>query len=204
MNRRDRILTAAVEVFGTDGYLGASTRQIAAAAGLKHSLLFYHFSSKSELYLAAFNLQITELSGALDAIIASESDAYSRLKHFAGTYLTYFTERGPGLAVILREVAGLPEDVAASIRDSYRASVRTRLERLLTEGAESGMFRPIDNVSACAIAVLSILNGFVRGRVINPDGYTRDEILEQVLRYYAAGLLRPELRGLSECPITGS
>ncbi|MGD9892561.1 MAG: TetR/AcrR family transcriptional regulator [Dehalococcoidia bacterium] len=200
MNRRDRILAAAVEVFGTDGYLGTSTRQIAAAAGLKHSLLFYHFSSKAELYLAAFNLQITELSGALDAIIASDDDAYHRLRHFAGTYLTYFTERGPGLAVILREVAGLPDDVAASIRDSYRASVRTRLERLLIEGVTSGMFRPIDNVSACAIAVLSILNGFIRGRTIVPDGFTREEILEQVLRYYAAGLLRPELHRHTACP----
>jgi AcrR family transcriptional regulator len=139
MNRRDRILAAAVEVFGTDGYLGTSTRQIAAAAGLKHPLLFYHFSSKSELYLAAFNVQISELSSALDTILASDDDAYSRLQHFAGTYLTYFTERGPGLAVILREVAGLPDDVAASIRDSYRASVRTRLERLLVEGVDSGM-----------------------------------------------------------------
>lgn len=204
MNRRDRILAAAVEVFGTDGYLGTSTRQIAAAAGLKHSLLFYHFSSKSELYLSAFSLQIAELSAALDAIIASEDDAYRRLQQFAGTYLTYFTERGPGLAVILREVAGLPDDVAASIRDSYRLSVRTHLERLLIEGVERGTFRPIENVSACAIAVLSILNGFVRGRAANPDGFTREEILDQVLRFYAAGLLRPELRRLTECPITGS
>lgn len=204
MNRRDRILAAAVEVFGADGYLGTSTRQIAAAAGLKHSLLFYHFSSKSELYLSAFSLQMAELSTALDAIIASEDDAYRRLQQFAGTYLTYFTERGPGLAVILREVAGLPDDVAASIRDSYRLSVRTHLERLLIDGVERGTFLPIENISACAIAVLSILNGFVRGRAVNPDGFTRDEILDQVLRYYAAGLLRPELRRLTECAITGS
>jgi AcrR family transcriptional regulator len=204
MNRRDRILAAAVEVFGTDGYLGTSTRQIAAAAGLKHSLLFYHFSSKSELYLSAFNLQIAELSGALDAIIASGDDAYLRLYHFAGTYLTYFTERGPGLAVILREVAGLPDDVAASIRDSYRESVRTRLERLLAEGVESGIFLPIENISASAIAVLSILNGFIRVRATAPDQFTRVEILDQVLRYYAAGLLRPELRGLVGCSITES
>jgi AcrR family transcriptional regulator len=194
MNRRDRILVAAVEVFGANGYLGTSTRQIATSAGLKHSLLFYHFSSKAELYLAAFDVQITELSGALDAIIAAQDDAYIRLQHFACTYLSYFTERGSGLAVVLREVAGLPADIAASIRDGYRASVRSRLERLLVTGVESGVFCPIDNVPASAVAILSILNGFIRGRAVSPDGFTREDILDQVLRYYAAGLLRPELR----------
>lgn len=194
MNRRDRILVAAVEVFGANGYLGTSTRQIATSAGLKHSLLFYHFSSKAELYLAAFDVQITELSGALDAIIAAQDDAYIRLQHFADTYLSYFTERGSGLAVVLREVAGLPADIAASIRDGYRASVRHRLERLLVAGVDSGVFCPIDNVAASAIAILSILNGFIRGWAVSPDGFTREDILEQVLRYYAAGLLRPELR----------
>ena len=42
---RDRIVSAARRSFATAGFEGASTRQIAADAGVAQSLLLYHFGS---------------------------------------------------------------------------------------------------------------------------------------------------------------
>ena len=52
--RRDRpgkaaILRAAIEVIGEDGYEGASTRDMAARAGVSVAALYYHFPSKLDL-----------------------------------------------------------------------------------------------------------------------------------------------------------
>jgi len=52
--RRDRILDAAERVFAEAGYHGTTLRQIAAAAGVKLSLIGYHFESKLALYTAVF------------------------------------------------------------------------------------------------------------------------------------------------------
>ncbi len=49
-----RILAAAEEVFAARGFEGASTREIAARAGVNISSLHYHWESKERLYLAVF------------------------------------------------------------------------------------------------------------------------------------------------------
>ena len=49
-----RILEAAEEVFATKGFEGASTREIAAKAGVNISSLHYHWESKETLYYAVF------------------------------------------------------------------------------------------------------------------------------------------------------
>ena len=49
-----RILVAAEAVFAARGFDGASTREIAAAAGVNISSLHYHWESKETLYFAVF------------------------------------------------------------------------------------------------------------------------------------------------------
>ena len=48
-----RILEAAAQVFGTEGYEAASMNAVAAAAGVSKGLLHYHFQSKEHLLLEA-------------------------------------------------------------------------------------------------------------------------------------------------------
>jgi AcrR family transcriptional regulator len=50
-----RILGAAEEVFASRGFTGASTREIAARAGVNISSLHYHWASKETLYFAVFH-----------------------------------------------------------------------------------------------------------------------------------------------------
>jgi AcrR family transcriptional regulator len=51
---KGRILAAAEEVFAAKGFEGASTREIAARAGVNISSLHYHWESKETLYFAVF------------------------------------------------------------------------------------------------------------------------------------------------------
>lgn len=54
LSTKARILAAAEEVFATKGFAGASTREIAAGAGVNISSLHYHWESKETLYFAVF------------------------------------------------------------------------------------------------------------------------------------------------------
>ncbi len=58
---RRRILAAAAPIFEAKGFDGASTRQLAAAAGLNISTLAYHFGNKEGLYLAVLDTCCAEL-----------------------------------------------------------------------------------------------------------------------------------------------
>lgn len=50
--RRDRILDAALRVFAERGFHGATTRELARAAGVSEALMFRHFPTKEDLYVA--------------------------------------------------------------------------------------------------------------------------------------------------------
>lgn len=64
---RERILVAALDLFSELSFEGATTREIAARAGVTQPLLNYHFSSKDELWFAAVDRIFAELNGALTA-----------------------------------------------------------------------------------------------------------------------------------------
>lgn len=65
---RGRFLEAAIELFSEQGYDSVSLGDVATAAGLKKSLLLYHFQSKDELWKAAVNALFADV----DAFFADE------------------------------------------------------------------------------------------------------------------------------------
>ncbi len=64
--RREQILAAAAQVFSTVGYSRATTKQIAATAGVSEGLVYTYFKSKDELLVAMLN-HLTRRSPALSA-----------------------------------------------------------------------------------------------------------------------------------------
>jgi AcrR family transcriptional regulator len=64
---RSRILTAALEVFSTSGFEGASLRQIADRAGVMHQLVVYHFKTKEALWRAVITSILSDTIARLGA-----------------------------------------------------------------------------------------------------------------------------------------
>ncbi len=75
---RERILEAAVEAFAEQGFLGASTREIARRAGTNQGLITYHFKSKEELWRAAADSIFARLGGQLAERLAAPEFADPR------------------------------------------------------------------------------------------------------------------------------
>lgn len=62
---RDRILAAAVDLFAQRSFDGATTREIAARAGVTQPLLNYHYRSKGDLWRAAVDSLFATLASAM-------------------------------------------------------------------------------------------------------------------------------------------
>lgn len=63
---RDRILQAALSAFSERGFEGASTREIAADAGVAQGLVTYHFTSKQALWEASVDWAFSSLAANLE------------------------------------------------------------------------------------------------------------------------------------------
>jgi TetR/AcrR family transcriptional regulator len=88
---RSRILEAALNIFATHGFEGASTRTIAKVAHVSISLLIYHFGSKEALWKAV--IQDAVAMARLSASIRSEKwTAKVKLEHFIEQTVRVFAE----------------------------------------------------------------------------------------------------------------
>jgi TetR/AcrR family transcriptional regulator len=67
-DRRRQLLDTALDFFSRKGFEGATTKQIAAAAGVTEAIIFRHFPSKQALYNAV--LDYHHESGEVDAALA--------------------------------------------------------------------------------------------------------------------------------------
>ena len=91
-----RILSAAEEVFAARGFTGASTREIAARAGVNISSLHYHWASKETLYFAVFrNMfdQIVELlRDALEPLQRQSLDRHTIIDQTMDRLFDFFAD----------------------------------------------------------------------------------------------------------------
>lgn len=79
--RRLAIVDAALRVFSSGSYSGATTAEIAREAGVSEPILYRHFASKKELYFACLDEAWRRLEEMFDAAIAESGpvDAWRQL-----------------------------------------------------------------------------------------------------------------------------
>jgi AcrR family transcriptional regulator len=98
MNLRDEILNAAGTLIRTRGAAGATTKEIAAAAGCAEGSLYRHFPDKGELLCAAVEKHLP----TLDAVLAvPDGDLLNYFEQVAAALVDYFGELLPlGVAIV--------------------------------------------------------------------------------------------------------
>lgn len=91
VDSRELILRAALRAFAQRGFDGASTREIAADAGVNHGLIPYYFGSKGKLWRAAVDLAFGELKAGFDAVLAAPGllDDRSRVERMIHAHVRF-------------------------------------------------------------------------------------------------------------------
>ena len=77
--RRGVIVEAAIRAFTTGSYRGTTTAEIARAAGVSEPILYRHFASKRELYLAALDHVWSQAKAKWEEAIADSPDIGSAM-----------------------------------------------------------------------------------------------------------------------------
>src|SRR5450631_554135 len=77
--RRKQLLGAAREIFVAQGYHAAAMDEIAERAGVSKPVLYQHFPSKLELYLALLDESVDALIDTMRNALSSTSDNKQRV-----------------------------------------------------------------------------------------------------------------------------
>ena len=129
--RRAQLLVAALEIFTASGYHAASMDEIAERASVSKPVLYQHFPSKLDLYLAVIDLHIDSLVFAIQKAIASTRDNRNRVKATIEAYFGFIEGEGEAFRLLFES------DM------SVEPQVRERLNRMTYD---------------CAVAVSAVIS----------------------------------------------
>jgi AcrR family transcriptional regulator len=139
-----RILTAAEEVFAAKGFQGASTREIAARAGVNISSLHYHWESKETLYFTVFRNvfdQIVDLlRNTLAPLLVRHGTRDSAIDATMRQLFDFFADNPNVPKLLMRRIVenedievGIERDVVAPAWSVFSAWVGRLGDRALAE-----------------------------------------------------------------------
>ena len=97
--RRDELLAVAARIFSARGYVGASLREICAAAGILPGSMYHHFRSKEDLFVSVHAEGFRRLNEVVDRALAGKADPWVRLEAAIGAHLAELVERADVVAV---------------------------------------------------------------------------------------------------------
>jgi AcrR family transcriptional regulator len=98
--RRAQLLAAALEVFTAAGYHSAAMDEIADRAGVSKPVLYQHFPSKLDLYLAVLDTHIDSLVFAIQRAIQSTPDNAKRVQATIAAYFDFIEAEGEAFRLL--------------------------------------------------------------------------------------------------------
>lgn len=165
-DRRQRILTAAASVFAEQGYMAASTAQIAAAAGASKETLYAYFGDKAGLLREALRSLVTapDVSEAAPQVDETTSPGqFEALLQGLAEGLVGDLMQPTYLALARIVVAETPRD--PSLADLFREAVAGRalssIATLLSAGQQHDLVDRDADVPAAARAFVGPLLTYV-------------------------------------------
>jgi AcrR family transcriptional regulator len=151
--RRALLIENAARLFARKGFEKTSMREIAASFGVLPGSLYHHFSSKEELFIAAYSGGVDQIIAAVEGAIEDITDPRDRLEEACVAHLQQLlAEENPMVAVLEHWAMNNMEMRPALIRE------RDRYERLLRGLIDAVTLPPGTDRRSFRLALLGAMN----------------------------------------------
>jgi TetR/AcrR family transcriptional regulator len=118
---RERIFTAASEVFEEKGYAGARMQEIADRAGINKALLHYYFATKEQLFMAVFQVLLKKMFEKIISIFAEEVSFRDKIRRFLDEHIEFLIKNPKLPLFLLNEISRNPS-LTEGLKDTLRYS----------------------------------------------------------------------------------
>ena len=126
--RRAQLLDVARRVFGHSGFHAASMETVAKEAGVTKPILYDHFPSKKDLYLALLDDDLALLHDEVAKALNSPSGNRERIRGGFQAYFDFVDEHAEGFRLLMQETVGTEA--------AFRARVANVRDQILKEVAD--------------------------------------------------------------------
>lgn len=135
---RERLLAAAMEVFASKGYHGASVDDIVAGSDTSKGAFYHYFSSKQDAFLTLVESLAALVERATESAIEAEHGALAKVEAALEVVLQTAASQRALARILLVEAVGLGpemEEKRLAIHRRFAAVIQRHLDRAVAEGA---------------------------------------------------------------------
>lgn len=119
--RRGQLLTTASEVFVDRGFHATGMDEIADRAGVSKPVLYQHFSSKLDLYLAVLQQHVDILVSGVRQALRTTTDNRQRLRSAVQAFFDFIEHDSQGYRLIFENDYSNEPQVAAQVKVATEA-----------------------------------------------------------------------------------
>jgi AcrR family transcriptional regulator len=182
--RREQLMEAGLELFGTQGYANSSVRAVSEAASLNTRYFYESFAGREELLRSVYQRILVEiLTQATDAVTRADT---IENKARAGLRVTWtiLTEDRRKARIVALEVVGVSDELEKLRRESRQA-----LATLTADQALSLLGDDVQLVLDPALVARALMGGAVELLLAWIHGdldHSVDEVVEHLTRLFTA------------------
>lgn len=179
MNKtKSAIFKAAIKVFSSYGYTGATMDEIVNCAGVSKGSLYYHFKSKEELFNFIIDEGINLIIENVDEATKNIDNPLERLEISARVQLKYAYERKDLIKVIMSQLWGSEER-----NEIIRSKVKVLLNKAnenLEDAMNKGNIEKRDSIFL-SYSFLGMVFSSALYELLNEDESNYDESIEKFM-----------------------
>lgn len=132
-DRRAQLLAAARSVFVEQGYHAAAMDTIAEVAGISKPVLYQHFPSKLELYLALLTESADEMVRQVRTALAATEDNHDRVIGTIEAYYTFVSGNDQAYRLIFESDLRAEPQVQAAVDHATEGCIAALTETITTD-----------------------------------------------------------------------
>ncbi|AZR72697.1 hypothetical protein BBF96_04400 [Anoxybacter fermentans] len=153
---RENILKAAMELFAEKGFHETSMAAIAKRAGLGKGTLYWHFSSKDELFKQLISEKGEGLFRQLRELLNQKFSPEKILKEFIRIKLIFMIENRELSQILLNNMQFTDQEFKLKLFQRHKEMVQ-ELQKIIQRGMDEGIFRRGSSRDT-AVAIIGMIN----------------------------------------------
>jgi AcrR family transcriptional regulator len=190
---REKILTAALEVFSSKGFHGTTVDEIAERAELGKGTVYRHFHSKKGLFSELIRSKVAELEQAVAGAIDPRADVLEFIEAYLRIYFAFFDRNRNLYKVLIQEQS----DFGAEVKALYIGNILKKvplLKRKILQATKSGLLKQMD-FHTVFYGVMGFIDGIMQKWLASDGEYSLVDDLPTVIETVFYGFVNPKLPG---------
>lgn len=188
MKRREQLLDVAMELFAKRGYAGATTAQLAKEAGITEPIIYRHFKSKRDLFVALIERTGRRTLEQWESDISGINDPGERLSRILNDNPMVSASGRDGYRVLLQSISEIEDELIHKATSEHMTRLHAFITREIERAQEAHKVTTRFSASVIAWVLVSVGMGYgvlsamdVPGHGFDSGGTHVKDVLARIL-----------------------